>query len=108
MYPQSELIGLARHKAAVRRRIARHRAELAEAAGEAARPLVWLDRALALWRRMSPLALLAALPLGFIVRRTVSRRLKIVGSLVKWAPILFSAVRGFSAVAKTHLAPRKS
>ena len=108
MYPESELTALARRKAVMRRRIARHRGELAEAAGRVAKPLAWLDRAVAICRRISPLALLAALPLGFIVKRTVSPRLKIVGSLVKWAPIVFSAVRGFSAVAKTRLAPRKS
>lgn len=103
MYPQRELIRLAAHKAALRRGIAVHRAQCLAAAARAAQPLEWLDRALAFWRRLSPLALLAAVPLGFLVQRTVAPRLKFLGSLVRWGPLVFGAMRGISSAVKTGL-----
>ncbi len=64
----------------------------------------WLDRALALWRRVSPLALIAAVPLGFFLfKRVASPRLKILGALVKWAPLMFGVVRGVRAAAKPQV-----
>ena len=108
MYPQSELDELTRRKATLRCRIARQREEMAEATSVVTRPLAWVDRAVALFQRISPLALLAALPVGLLVKRTVSPRLKIVGSLLKWAPIVLSAVRGFNSAPKTRQVPRKS
>jgi hypothetical protein len=102
MYPRRELIRLGVHKAALRRRIARHRAECVEAAARVAQPLEWLDRALAFWRRVSPFAMIAAVPLGFLIKRTGSPRLKMIGSLVKWAPVVFGAVRGFGAAVKAR------
>jgi hypothetical protein len=108
MYPQRELIRLAIHKAALRRRIARHRVECVAAAARVAKPFEWLDRALAFWRRVSPLALIAAVPLGFLIRRTASPRLKLLGSLVKWGPLVFGAVRGASSAVKSRFASAKS
>jgi hypothetical protein len=99
MYPQRELIRLGVHKAALRRRIARRRAECVEAAVHLAQPLEWLDRAVALWRRISPFALLAAVPLGFLIKRTASPKLKLLGTIMKWAPIVLGAVRGVTAAA---------
>ena len=100
MYPTRELIRLAAHKAALRRDIAIHRAECAEAAAELARPFEWLDRALAWWRKVSPIAKLAAIPLGGLASRMIFKRLKIIGPLVRWGPTIFNLVRGFSAGAK--------
>jgi hypothetical protein len=97
MYSQRELIRLSAHKAVLQRRIAGHRAECVAAAARVTQPLEWLDRALSLWQRLSPLALLATVPLGMIMRRT-SPRLKLLGSLFKWAPILFNAGRGFASM----------
>jgi len=108
MYPQRELARLAAHKAALRRNIALHRAECAAAAARVAQPLEWLDRVVAFWRRLSPLAVLAAVPLGFIVRRTIGPRLKILASLVKWVPLVFGAVRGVSAAVKARGASARS
>ena len=48
-------------------------------------------------RRLSPFAQIAAVPLGFLVQRAVFPRRKILGSLLRWAPLVFSAVRGFKA-----------
>ena len=104
MYPQNELARLAAHKAALRRNIARRRVQCVEAAACVAQPLEWLDRVLVFWRQISPLALLAAIPLGWVVKRTVSPRLKILGALVRWGPLIAGAVRGISAAVKTRFA----
>jgi hypothetical protein len=93
MYPQRELNQLAVHKAALRRDLARHRAQCVEAMGEAARPLEWLDRAVAFWRRLSPFAKLAAVPLGFLAKRTLFPKGKILGSLFRWAPMILGVAR---------------
>ena len=94
MYPESELIRLAGHKAALRRDIAWRREQMAGAAARVARPLAWLDRAVAFWRRLSPFTQLAALPLGFALKRAVFPRVKLLGPLMRWAPLVFGAVRG--------------
>ena len=46
--------------------------------------------------------------LGFLVTRTVFPRLKILGSLVRWGPLVFGAVRGISSAAKTRYGSSKS
>jgi hypothetical protein len=42
-------------------------------------------------------------PLGVLVTRTVFPRLKILGSLVRWGPLVFGAVRGLSAAVETRV-----
>jgi hypothetical protein len=108
MYPQRELTRLAAHKAALRWDIALHRAQCAAAAARVAQPLAWLDRMLAFWRRLSPFALFAAVPLGFLVQRTVFPRSKILGSLMRWGPLLFGAVRGIGAAVKSRFGSAQS
>ncbi len=108
MYPQRELIRLAAHKAVLRRDIARRRSQCAEAAVRVSRPLEWLDRLVAFWRKLSPLAAVAAVPLGLFVSRTFFSRLKILGPLLRWGPLLFNAVRGLGALAKTRSGPAES
>lgn len=99
MYPAQELIRLTGRKAALQRVIGRRRVQCAEAAAKASQPLVWLDRMLAYWRQLSPLARLAVVPLGFVVKRALFPRRKLLGSLVRWAPLAFTALRsGFRAV----------
>ena len=93
MYPQSELIRLAAHKTMLRRVIARRRVECAAAAAGATQPLVWLDKALSLWRKISPVAQLAVIPLVAVAGRSVLPRAKIVGSLLRWGPLAFAAIR---------------
>ena len=93
MYPAEELIRLARYKAVLSRRITRHRAQCVKAATAAAQPLAWLDRMLTIWRQLSPFAKFAAVPLGFLAKRTLFPRRKILGSLVRWSPLIFNAVR---------------
>lgn len=97
MYPHRELSELGARKAALRIEIARLRAECVTAATGATRPLVWADNAVAFVRRLSPLALIAALPLGAIARGMLVSRFKFLGPVVRWAPLVFTAVRGLRA-----------
>jgi hypothetical protein len=67
MYPDRELARLAVRKAELRGSITLHRLHCAQAAGRVTEPLVWLDRALALWRKFSPIAKLASVPIGVLL-----------------------------------------
>lgn len=95
MYPQRELNRLAAHKTALRATIACRRVQCVTAAARLAEPFAWLDRAIAFWRRLAPVMKFAAVPLGFLLKRTLSPRLKLLGSLVKWSPLVLGALRGF-------------
>ena len=104
MYPQRELNRLAVYKAILRCDIAFRRVRCAEAAAQVVQPLEWLDRMLAFCRRLSPLVQIAAVPLGFLVQRTVFPRRKILGSLLRWAPIVVGVVRGVGSAFKVRSA----
>jgi hypothetical protein len=93
MYSDRELTALATGKAVLRQRIALRRAQCARAAAEVMRPVAWLDHALAQWRRLSPLVKLAAVPLGFLLKRSTAPRARVLGSLLRWAPLMLGAVR---------------
>jgi hypothetical protein len=108
MYPQRELIRLSAYKASLQRDIAIHRAQYTKAAAHVAQPLELLDRMLVLWRRISPIALFAAVPLGFLVQRTVFPRLKILRSIVRWSPLVFTAIRGISSLVTDRFGSEKS
>lgn len=95
MYPQGELITLHVAKAALQRRIAARRHQLAVDADLVARPLRWLDRAHAQWRSLAPLVRLSAVPLGLWLTRAVAKRRRIVGRLLRWGSTLFGLVRAF-------------
>lgn len=101
MYPDRELKRLAAHRVWLQRDITRRRAQCVVAASHAVRPLAWIDRVIALWRQLPPVAHFAAGPIGFFAARKVFPRLKIIGPLLRWGPLLFSAVRGFMA-ARAH------
>ena len=66
---------------------------VATAAEGALRPLEWCDRALAWWRRASPLVQCAAVPLAIVARRRIFPRAKFFGSLLGWAPGVFGLIR---------------
>ena len=100
MYPERELTRLALRKAGLQRDIAHGRAQCAEAAARIAQPLEWLDRMLAFWRRFSPFAQFAAVPLGLLVQRTVFPRRKMLRLLVRWGPLVFNAVRVISSAVR--------
>ena len=92
MYPDRELTRLAAYKAALRRGIALRRAQCAVAAARVAQPLEWLDRMLAIWRRLSPFVKFAALPLGFLLKRSLAPRTRVLGTLLRWGPPVLGAV----------------
>ncbi|EIQ00807.1 hypothetical protein OpiT1DRAFT_05363 [Opitutaceae bacterium TAV1] len=110
MYPSRELIGLATRKETLLGEIALRRARCAEAAARVAQPLEWLDRAMAFWRRFSPLARFAAIPLGLLLRRMIFPRpgKKIRSPLVGWGSLAFVVVRGIiAATATARGSPKK-
>lgn len=94
MYPHRELNELAAHKAALRSRIASRRATCGLLATRALRPLAWADTLLSFWRSVSPVARLAVIPLGFLLKRSPARRPRLLGTLLRWAPLVLGALRG--------------
>ena len=102
MYPQRELTRLAAYKTALRWDIALRRTQCAVAAAQVAQPFVWLDRMLVCLRRLSTFAPVAAILLGWIVARTVFPRLRILRSLLRWAPLVFGLVGVLSSAVKTR------
>jgi hypothetical protein len=96
MYSERELIRLSAHKAALRRRIARHRRACVTAATRVAQPLAWVDRLRVFWRRFAPYApLLAAVPLGLLRKRALAAPPRLLGTLLRWGPVVLGAVRAF-------------
>lgn len=105
MYPQQELTRLAAYKVALRRDISFRRIQCVEAAARVARPFEWLDRMRAFWRRLSPLAQFAAVPLGFAVKRTLFPRARFLGPLLRWSPLVFGAARAIGSAVKARPGP---
>ncbi|MDB6094661.1 MAG: hypothetical protein JWM32_2223 [Verrucomicrobia bacterium] len=97
MYPAGELDELALRKRLLRSSIARNRWEMREAAVELVRPLEWVDRVIAKWRQISPFMKIAAVPLGFMLKKSIFPRIGIFSSLIKFAPMAFSMFRSFRA-----------
>jgi hypothetical protein len=97
MYPDQELALLGTRKKSLQRKITVRRNQCAEAAARLARPIAWLDRASALWRRLSPLVQTAAVPLGLVAARMAFPRMKILRTIARWAPLAYGAVRGLAA-----------
>jgi len=86
MYPQRELIDLALRKAELRREIAHHRADCVVAAGRVLKPLEWLDKVVVFFRKVSPLAWLAAVPLALAFKKKVAPRLNLWGLMLRLGP----------------------
>jgi hypothetical protein len=96
MYPRQELTILAGSKAALLDRIGERREICAAAAARASRPLEIIDRVVARWRRLSPVVKFAAVPLGFLLRRSLGRRARVLGALMRWGPLVIGAARGMA------------
>jgi hypothetical protein len=97
MYPQSELALLAARKIELRIRNGINRTACAQATARLARPLAYLDQALAAWRRLSPLILSLGLPLGLILQRSFAPRLKKLTTVLRWGPLALSTLRILTA-----------
>lgn len=96
MYPEGELRELALRKEALRVRIAARRAECIAYAEQVTRPIATIDRVAAQWRRISPYAKLAAIPLGFLLQRRLAGkpgRPSRWGRWLKLAPVAMTAAR---------------
>jgi hypothetical protein len=96
MYPRAELTSLAASKLALRRQIFIRRSECAAAAARLAQPIVWIDRAYATWRRISPLVKLASVPIGLLIGRLRIRHLRRAGAMLRWGPLVLGAVRSLT------------
>lgn len=90
MYPHRELRRLAARKTALQRSVLLRRAECVALAPKALQPIAWLDRLLAVGRRVAPLV---ALPFGVLIARHVFPRHPFVGTLARWCPLIFRLTR---------------
>lgn len=97
MYPAKELAYLAKRKIVVRRKIVLHRSECTEAAVQLTRPIAWLDRAIALGRRIRPLLQYVA-PFGLFAARRVFPHTRILHSLARWGPLIWGATRAARSI----------
>ena len=97
MYPHRQLIWLSLHKGALKRRIAARRIRCSEAASEVVQPLLWLDRAVTQWRQVSPFVKFVAVPLGVLLKKSAGPRLRVLGTLLRWGPLVLGAFRSLTA-----------
>lgn len=102
MYPAAELDALARRKAVLRARISLDRLRVVALSAEVARPINWLDRALVQWRKISPFAKFAAVPLGLLLTRAVKggdsgQKKGLLGRALGLMPVVLGAVKLFRA-----------
>ena len=102
MYPDGDLNRLAFHKATLRTRIRVRREETAAAAAVAVKPLQWLDRALAWWKKAKPIAALLAIPVALLAKRVIFKRFHLFRKIFRWGPAIFGAVRLFGAIRHHH------
>src|SRR5579862_416713 len=93
MFPSQELTALARHKKALRARIAGERADCRALVENAARPWRRLDQLHARWRTIPVAFKLAALPVLFFLKRKIFPRKVRVRSVARWAPLVWRIVR---------------
>jgi len=93
MHAERELKRLGEVKSLVRRRIARRRARTAAQLERVARPLQWIDRVRGYWQQAGPLVQLAAGPVGLWLLRSLFRRRKFAGPLIRWGPSAWTALR---------------
>lgn len=100
MYPQPELSRGTARKAAVRRSIARRRAQCVHAAGAATMPLALLDRLMVHWRELAPYAGIAVVALSLRRKPAASARPGLLRKLVRWVPIVSGILHLFRATGR--------
>lgn len=98
MYPSSEVEALALRRVLLCSRIRIRRVQCTIAAERVAEPLRWVDRAWAQWKNLSPLIKLAAVPMGFALKRTMFRRVGLFGKFLRWTPMVMGAFRVYRAM----------
>ncbi len=100
MHSHRELTALAASNAALRWRITLQRTQCAQAATRVVQPLAWLGQALVRCRQLSPLVKFAALPPGFLLKRSLAPRSRALDTLLGWGPLMSGAVRGLAGARK--------
>ncbi|MEO7599369.1 MAG: hypothetical protein ABIV50_10580 [Opitutus sp.] len=97
MYPAAELNALARRKAILRARISLDRLRMVALSAEVVRPINWLDRVIVQWRKISPFAKFAALPLGLLLNRAAfgGKKPGLVSRALRFVPVILGAVKLF-------------
>ncbi len=111
MFPREDLTDLDRRKRLLQARIALNRLQCTAAAAELARPLAVVDRGVTLWRRVSPLVKLFAVPAGLLLgrslggRRAAGRRSRF-GMLLTVLPLVWRGARLFMTVRAAAAAGR--
>ncbi len=95
MYPQSALDLLSRRKLDLLSQINARRDECAEQVEQVLQPVLWVERAYAKWRAISPILKMAIVPLGlFILRRKAPPKTQgVVSGLFRWAPVALNLFR---------------
>lgn len=111
MFPGEELDDLARRKALLQARIALGRFDCATAAEALVRPLALIDRGVLLWRRISPVVKLLAIPAGLFLGRRLGgrasrRRGGRLGTVLSLAPLFLRGVRLFTSARAAMAAGR--
>lgn len=93
MFPSGALNELARAKARIRERITLRRTAMVEHVVGAVQPLVWADAAWGLWRALSPVVKLLAVPAGLLAARKTLPRMRLLLGLARWLPLLRQIAR---------------
>jgi hypothetical protein len=96
MYPAGELKLLEARKTLLQLRIAQRRLQCLQAATEIGQPLQLVDRGIALWRSVPPVAKVIAVPALLMLARKLSQRKGLIGSVARMAPIVLGAARTVS------------
>ncbi len=93
MYPDRTLKDLAARKEGLRMRITDRRVECARQLGELLQPLVTVDRVIDTWRRVAPIASIAAVPATVAFTHLVLPKIGGASKLLRWAPVAVKAAR---------------
>lgn len=115
MYPTGDLKELQHRKAMLQARIAVRRWECTVAATELSRPIASLDRILAAWQRISPMAKLLAVPAGMMLARLFGRgtgggrkKRGKLGTLLALAPLIFRGAKMAMSMRAAFAADRQA
>jgi hypothetical protein len=88
---------LDQRKRLLQQRIALTRLECAIYAAEAEKPLAWVDRARLAWRKIAPLAKVAAVPLALLLgrgwRKRHARSAGALGGVWRLLPVILGVVK---------------
>ena len=93
MYAQRELTRLALRKTLLARRIQARREVCAGQIAAVMRPIGWLDSFRAKWNHVSPIAKVAAVPLGLLLKKAFFPKVHLFGGLIRWVPVAVSIFR---------------